>query len=281
MEIICNQLSYHYPFTEKKKGITSFHFKFHTDQIYGLIGPSGSGKTTLLELLDMLKFPMDGTLQIGKDIITPLTKEKDITKLRRKVGYVFQFPEKQFFSHTVKEELSFALYSFSYRLREVDKRVKEALYMVGLDESYLERDPFELSHGEMRKIALASILIYNPKILLFDEPTIGMDAKSKKDFVKLIRKLKNDYKKLIIIVSHDLDFIHTLCDQICVLSNGEIVLSGNRYDVFTQVSKLKKYGVGVPKVIEFSYQVEKKKHVKMGYRNDINDLIKDIYRYVK
>lgn len=281
MEIICKQLTYQYLFQEEEKGIKQVDLSMHSNCIYGLIGTSGSGKTTLLELFDLLKFPMEGTLQIGKQLITNNTKEKEISDLRRKIGFVFQFPEKQFFAPTVKEELSAALYNYSYRLREVDKRVKEALFMVGLDESYLDRNPFTLSHGEMRKVAIASILIYNPKILLFDEPTVGLDAKSKKDFIKLIRKLKNDYKKLIIIVSHDMDFIHFISDEIIVLANGEVVLKGPKYEVFQQVRKLRRLGIGIPNTILFSHKVETKKQIKIGYRDNVNDLIKDIYRNVK
>lgn len=281
MEIICNDITYQYLFQEEEKGIRHINLSFHSNCIYGMVGASGSGKTTLLEMIDLLKFPMDGTLQIGKQQITQFTREKEITDIRRKIGFVFQFPEKQFSAPTVKDEIAMALYNYSYRLKEVNKRVKEALYMVGLDESYLERNPFTLSHGEMRKVAIASILIYNPKILLFDEPTVGLDAKSKKDFVKLIRKLKNDYKKLIIIASHDMDFIHYISDEIVALANGEVILSGPKYDVFMQVKKLKKYGIAIPRTILFSYKVETKKHVKIGYRDQINDLIKDIYRHVK
>ena len=150
--------------------------------------------------------------------------------------------------------------------------------MVGLDESYLERNPMELSNGEMRKVAIASVLVFNPKVLIFDEPTIGLDSVSKDSFIKMLKRLKKKFNKTIIIVTHDMDFIHRLADYLFVLQNGKIVLEGNKYDVFKQ-EDIEKYGIVRPIVMEFAYQVEKQKGVKLGYRDDVNDLIKLTVNY--
>ena len=159
--------------------------------------------------------------------------------------------------------------------------IKEVLMMVGLNENYLKRKIDSLSHGEKRKLGIASILVYNPKILLLDEPTLGLSPQDKKDFIRLIKRLKNNYHKLIIIAGHDVEFIHAVCDQICVLEQGSIFLEGNKYDVFSQEEQLKKIQVRVPQMIAFSNLVYKKIKIKMGYRDEMNDLIKDVYRYVK
>ena len=171
--------------------------------------------------------------------------------------------------------------SFNYRTNEKDKRVSDALKMVGLDDSYLERDPFKLSNGEQRKVAIASILVFNPKIIVFDEPTIGLDYDSKKNLIKLIRMLKTRYSKTIIIISHDIDFIHSISDYVILLDKGNLILTGNKYDILANPSALEYYNLPMPKVVEFSYKVLKNKGIKMGYRDDINDLLKDIYRYAK
>ena len=153
--------------------------------------------------------------------------------------------------------------------------------MVGLDPSYLDKNPQTLSNGEKRKVALASILVLNPSILVLDEPTIGLDSESASNFIKLLRLLKRRYNKTIIIASHNTELLHKIVDYLYVINDGKVVLEGNKYDVFKQEKILKKYGIKVPKIMEFSNTVLEKKNKKIGYRDEINDLIKDIYRYVK
>jgi energy-coupling factor transport system ATP-binding protein len=179
---------------------------------------------------------------------------------------------------TVFEEISFGMKYFKFKTADIEKRVVNALKMVGLNKDYLYRNPFTLSSGEKRKIAIASILAYNPSIIILDEPTIGLDSISKKKLVELIRTLKNRYKKTIILVSHDVDLIHQISDKIIVLNDGKVVLDGNKYDVFKHEAELKKYGIKLPKAIEFSNLVYKKTGKKIGYRDDINDILKDVYR---
>lgn len=283
MEIRYDNVSYVYnPKTALKKvALKDINLTIQDSKINAVIGTSGSGKTTLVELLNSLLVPTKGKVIVDKDIISEKSQIKNINTLRRKVGIVFQFPEEQFFNLTVKKELEFGLLSFNYRTNEIDKRVSDALKMVGLDDSYLDRDPFKLSNGEQRKVAIASILIVNPKIIVFDEPTIGLDYESKKNFIKLIRMLKNRYNKTIIIISHDIDFIHNISDYVILLDKGKLILTGNKYDILGNPDVLKEYNLPVPKVVEFSYKVLKNKGIKMGYRDDVNDLLKDIYRYAK
>ena len=270
MEIICKNVTCHNPFSEYHDDILDVTYTFQSKYIYGVIGTSGSGKTTLLELLADMKVPNSGLIQIKT------TKAK-----QRNIGYLRQNLNHQFIGITVEEELKYTLEAFSYRIKEIDKRIKEVLMMVGLNENYLKRKIDSLSHGEKRKLGIASILVYNPKILLLDEPTLGLSPQDKKDFIRLIKRLKNNYHKLIIIAGHDVEFIHAVCDQICVLEQGSIFLEGNKYDVFSQEEQLKKIQVRVPQMIAFSNLVYKKIKIKMGYRDEMNDLIKDVYRYVK
>ena len=229
--------------------------------------------------MNALMLPTEGTIRIEDYILENKRKVPYINDLRFNIGLVFQFPEEQFFNATVKQEIEFGMKQFSYKLDNIDKRASDALKMVGLNDSYLERSPFSLSNGEMRKVAIASVLAFNPKVIILDEPTIGLDTISKKTFLRMLKTLKNRYHKTIIVVSHDVNMIHKIVYYLFVLDHGKLVLEGDKYEVFTN-ENLDKYQVARPNIIEFSYKVMKKKGIKIGYRDEINDLIKDIYRHV-
>lgn len=250
---------------EKKEVLKNINMKFETGKITSIIGKSGSGKTTLLELIDNILVPTKGEKRI-----------EDVNK----IGFLFQFPEEQFFNQTVKKELEVVLKLSDYK-KDINKRINDVLEMVNLNDDYLNENPFNLSSGEKRKLALATVLILNPKVILLDEPTIGLDDKDKNEMIKLIRMLKNRYNKTIIIASHDMNFIHKITDYIYVLDNKKIIMEGDKYSIFKQEDKLNKIKIKVPNLISFSNKVLKTKKIKIGYRDDINDLIKDIYRYVK
>ncbi len=280
MEIKVEQVKYKYHegADEVLKGI---NMQIEEGKIVAIVGRSGSGKTTLLEMFNALRYPTSGKIKIGDFEISKENKKLDIQKLRFYVGVLFEFPEDQFLSLTVREELELPLRFYNYNYQKIETRVRDVLHMVGLDESYLDKNPLSLSNGEMRKIALASILVLNPSVLVLDEPTIGLDFQNEKSFISLIRLLKVRYKKTIIIASHDTELIHKIADYIYALKDGKVYVEGNKYDVFKEEEKLKKCGVKAPKIISFSNKVFEKKGIKIGYRDDINDLIKDIYRYVK
>lgn len=275
MEIKIKELSYKYPNADKF-AIQNINLDLIDGKINGIIGPNGSGKTTLIEIIAGLKMISSGELEIGKYKINSLFPKE----LRSNIGILFQTSQKQFFNKTVKEEIGLCAKTFNYRINELDKRINDALKMVGLDETYLDKNPFTLSNSEAKKVALASILIYNPKIIILDEPTIGLDSKSKSEFIKLMRMLKNRYKKTIIITTHDMEMLHKIVDKVIVLNDGKVVMEGSKYEVFSKVKELKKYNIIAPKVILFSDKVLNKKKIKLGYRDEVNDLVKDIFRNV-
>ena len=281
MEVKFNDVYYVYnektPISKMVLGNINATFKEGT--INGIIGKSGSGKTTLIELINALIIPTKGKIEVGSNVISKTRKIKNVNNLRYKIGLVFQIPEEQFFCNTVKEEIEFGMKYFKKSVKSIEKHISDALLMVGLDDSYLNRNPFTLSSGEMRKVAIASILAFNPKVIILDEPTIGLDNQSKKNLIKIIKLLKTRYKKTIIIVSNDTDFLLQLVDHVILLDKGKIVYDGNKYEVFKQ--DLEKFGLKRPKIIEFEQMVLEKKNIKIGYRDDINDLMKDVYRYVK
>ena len=282
MEIKFNNVSYTYnPKSPiKKKALSNIDLEIKENQINGIIGRSGSGKTTLVELLNALLIPTVGNIKVDEFIIQKDKKIVNVNNLRVNIGLVFQFPEEQFFNSKVKDEIKFGMKYFDIEVDEIDNRCSEALKMVGLDDSYLNRDTFKLSSGEMRKVAIASVLAFNPKVVILDEPTIGLDSASKKNLINLIRLLKVKYEKTVIVITHDVDLLHQISDHIFVLDNGKLVLEGDKYQVFTS-DELSNYGLIPPKIIEFEKLVLKNKNIKIGYRDDVNDLIKDIYRYAK
>lgn len=264
-----------------KEVLKNINIEIKKGMINCIIGKSGSGKTTLINMINALIVPTTGQIKIDDCFITKESRIVNIGLLRFKVGLIFEFPEEQFFNSTVKKEIMFGLKTFKYKITQMEKRVNDALKMVGLDESYLNRDPFTLSNGEKRKVAIASILAFNPEVIVFDEPTVGLDFNSKNNIMNLIKLLKNKYNKTIIVVSQDVDFLHRFVDYIFVLGDKEVIIEGDKYTVFKEGELLQKNNIEVPKIMEFSNQVLNKKEIKIGYRDEINDLIKDIYRYVK
>lgn len=282
MEIKYDNVSYIYNAKTalRKRALTGIDLEIKEGKINGIIGRSGSGKTTLVELLNALIIPTSGSIKVDNFVISKKNKIKNINDLRVNVGLIFQFPEEQFFNLKVEDEIKFGMKYFKIKDSDIKTRSIEALKMVGLDEEYLGKDTFKLSSGEMRKVAIASILAFNPELIILDEPTIGLDSISKKQLIYLIRTLKNKYNKTIMIITHDVDLLHQISDYIFVLDSGKLVLEGAKYSVFTS-DKLKEYGIDAPKIIQFEKLVQKNKGIKLGYRDDVNDLIKDIYRYAK
>lgn len=229
-----------------------------------IVGDSGSGKSTLLSLIH-------GDMD--------LTGGEIINEDNLKIGFLRQNPEDYFFCNTVYEEMLFALKK--WKVKDYDRRILKALKIVDLNESYLSRSPFEISKGEQKKVALAIILAYNPKVLLLDDPFRNLDYASRKSLVKLLRMMKLRYNKTIIIACSDTDMAFELADEVICLQEGKLVFQGNKFDLFTNNKLLRKSNISVPKLIEFSNLVKVNKNIDIGYRDDINDLMKDIYRFVK
>lgn len=250
--------------------LKNINIKLKAGKINAIVGKSGSGKTTLLELITGILKPTTGKVLIDEKEIDNLNNAFDI-------GYVSQ-DNNQFLQKTVKEELEMLLKLYNYKLKEKKKRINESLIMVGLNEKYLNLNINNLSSGEKKKLALASALILNPSILIIDEPVIGLDRKTKEELKKIFRILKTRYNKTIIFVSNNLDFVLEVADYVYVLYDKEIVLEGKKIDVLSKTDILKKYGIIGPNITSFENLVLTKKQIKIGYRYEINDLIKDIYR---
>jgi len=251
-----------------------------TNQINAIIGPSGSGKSTMIEMINGLILPTKGIIHVGKHRLRNNIRIINSNRLRFDIGVVFQNPDDQFFQKTVKKEIQFGMKYFNYKIDQIEKRTIDALKMVGLDETFLNRDPFKLSGGEKRRVAIASVLAFNPEVIILDEPTNGLDTTSKDMLIKLIKLLKNKYKKTIIVVSHDVDTLYKFVDNVIILSNGHILSEGNKFEVFKNIDFLTENGVKVPQIVEFINKVKVKTGKYLGDIDDINDLIKEIYQNV-
>ena len=278
MEVKFSNVNFYYDKKTKVKNLDSINFRIKSNTIVGITGKSGSGKTTLIELMCGLHIPSSGKITIG-DIIINKKNIFDETKLKNKIGYVSQNSEQQIFNKTVREEL---IYPLKFLNKDVDNsKIVEILNMVGLSENYLDRNPLLLSSGEKKKLSIASVLLLDTDIIIFDEPTKSLDYKSIKVFKRLIKNLKNNFNKTIIVISRDVDFLHAISDEVAVMNEGKILIWGGKYDVFKSIDILEHYNLPIPKVIQFSSIVLDKKNIKIGYRDEINDLLKDIYRYVR
>lgn len=282
MEIVFENVSYSYlagtPLqVDALKDIST---TIKSNEINAIIGPSGSGKSTMIEMINGLILPTKGIVHVGKHRLRNNIRIVNSNRLRFDIGVVFQNPEEQFFCKTVKKEIEFGMKYFEYKIDQIEKRTKDSLKMVGLDESFLNRDPFKLSGGEKRRVAIASVLAFNPEVIIFDEPTNGLDTTSKDMLIKLIKLLKTKYKKTIIVVSHDVDTLYKFVDNVIILSNGRILSEGNKYEVFKNIDYLTENGVKVPQIVEFIDKVKNKTGKYLGDIDDINDLIKEIYQNV-
>ncbi len=223
-------------------------------ELIGLLGHTGSGKTTLVQHLNGLLKPTSGKVVVdGLDIT-----EKDVSLLevRRRVGLVFQYPEYQLFEETVAKDVAFGPKNLGLSEQEVDERVRYALQEVGLVyEEIAERSPFELSGGQMRRVAIAGVLAMRPKTLILDEPTAGLDPAGRRSILGMIRELHAAGGLTVVMVSHNMDDISSLATRLVVMSRGKMVLTGTPREVFQHRELLSSIGLGIPQAAELTQQL--------------------------
>lgn len=223
-------------------------------ELIGLLGHTGSGKTTLVQHLNGLLKPTSGKVVVdGLDIT-----EKDVSLLevRRRVGLVFQYPEYQLFEETVTKDVAFGPKNLGLSEQEVDERVRYALQEVGLVyEEIAERSPFELSGGQMRRVAIAGVLAMRPKTLILDEPTAGLDPAGRRSILGMIRELHAAGGLTVVMVSHNMDDISSLATRLVVMSRGKMVLTGTPREVFQHRELLSSIGLGIPQAAELTQRL--------------------------
>lgn len=227
-------------------------------KVTAIIGQTGSGKSTLVQHLNGLLIPSAGTLDICGFHIQPLLKIKDVKALRKEVGLVFQFPEYQLFEETIEKDIAFGPKNFGVEEEKANELVKQILPMVGLDESYLQRSPFELSGGQKRRVAIAGILVLDPKVLVLDEPTAGLDPQGAKEMMSLFMDLNRTHNKTILLVSHDMEHVMRYCDHVIVLDHGKVLQESDVHTFFEHPEWMIKVGINPPAIIRLKLMLKEK-----------------------
>ena len=256
MGIILDNVSYTYqegtPFASA--ALSDVSLTIEDGSYTAIVGHTGSGKSTILQLLNGLLVPTKGSVRVFDTLITPTSVNKQIRQIRKQVGLVFQFAENQIFEETVLKDVAFGPQNFGVSVEEAEAIAREKLALVGIDESLFERSPFELSGGQMRRVAIAGILAMEPSILVLDEPTAGLDPIGRKELMNLFKKLHQD-GITIVLVTHLMDDVAEFANQVYVMEKGKLVKSGKPSLVFQNLEFMEKIQLGVPKITRFAHRL--------------------------
>ena len=293
MQINLKDVSYIY--NEKtpyeKKVLTNINLTIEEGRYTVIVGKTGSGKSTLIEHFNGLLIPTSGEVNVDEMVIVaPKNKKerrelaKKLRELRKSVSVLFQFSEQQLFETTVLKDIIFAPLNYGISEEEAIERAKELISLVGLDESYLEKSPFELSGGEMRKVALCGVLALEPKVLILDEPTIALDYRSREEIMDMVKTLQKEKKMTIVLVTHNMDYVLKYADIVHVINSGEIAFSGLPEELFSNKELLKDNSLELPEILKFYYQL-KEQNIDIGlfprkYR-ELTDSLKNMIKRKK
>jgi energy-coupling factor transporter ATP-binding protein EcfA2 len=280
MEITFNNVTYKENVRTplEKTYLKNFSYTFTSGKVYSIIGDSDSGKEKIGLLINAVNKPLIGTIKIGK-YLNDGKYIKNINSLRMNVGYLKENPNEFLFNKIVKSELEFGLKYFKYKLNKKNIRISEALKLVGLNEEYLKRRIDSLNISEKKKVSLASILIFNPGVIILEEPSIFLNYRDNEKLIKLIKLLKDKYNKTIILISKDTNLSYKVSDEIILLNKGSIVYAGNK-SILEDEKVLNNINVDVPEIVKF-INISNKFDANLTYTSNILDLIKEVYRNAK
>lgn len=282
MSIIFRKVSHTYspktPF--EYEALNKIDLTFGDGKMIAIIGHTGSGKSTLVQHMNALLLPTSGEVQVDDYIVKPL-KNKGLKQLRKRVGLVFQFPEYQLFENTVEKDIIFGPKNFGVGEEECKVIAKKVIKQVGLDESYLEVSPFELSGGQKRRVAIAGILAMNPDVLVLDEPTAGLDPNGAKEMLDLFVSL-NKQGKTILIVTHEMDYVLEYCQECVVMKDGDVVYQGTPTSLFADNDILEKCELDCPSSFELAKKLKEKGMIlDLSKIKNVETLAKEIARVKK
>ena len=241
----------------EKKAVDDISLKVEENEFIGLIGHTGSGKSTFIQHLNGLLKPSSGEIIIDG---TRVDKSgANLTDLRKKVGLVFQYPEYQLFEETIERDIAFGPKNLDISEEEVQERVKSSMESVGLDyETYKDKSPFELSGGLKRRVAIAGVLAMEPKVLILDEPTAGLDPRGRDEILSEIKSIHEKRKMTVILVSHSMEDVAKIAERIVVLDKGKVFLDGEPRDIFREEDELLGVGLGIPQITSLMRTLKKK-----------------------
>ena len=250
-------------------------FAIEDNDFVAIVGETGSGKSTLAQTFNALLIPDKGSVTVDDYVISYKNrKNRKAKQLRKHIGLVFQFPEYQLFEESVEKDVAFGVKNFGAKPEEALQKAHEALAKVGLDESYYNRPPFELSGGERRKVAIAGILAIDPDILVFDEPTVGFDPASAKDLMNMICEFHKQ-GKTIIVITHDMDLVRRYVHKVFMLEKGKLAFEGTPADLFVHVQNYDR--LDIPQVTKLALLLkEKGMDLDISKISHIDDLINQI-----
>ncbi|KGP89701.1 cobalt transporter ATP-binding subunit [Pontibacillus chungwhensis BH030062] len=268
MDITFDNVSYIYqpnsPF--EHRALENLSFQIPSGSFVAVIGHTGSGKSTLIQHLNGLLAPTHGSVTVGDVTLQAGSKPKNLKALRKKVGVVFQYPEHQLFEETIEKDISFGPLNFGVQKEEIKQRVQETIEAVGLSSDMLERSPFDLSGGQMRRVAIAGVLAMNPQVLVLDEPTAGLDPKGQREIMDMFYKLHHEKNLTTVHVTHSMEDALAYADYVIVMHNGHMYMQGKPLEVFKEKDALNKVGLDVPEIIELTDKMNKRFGLSLEYK---------------
>lgn len=245
--------------------LDNINLELEEGKFYALIGHTGSGKSTLIQHLNGLLKPTSGKIFIDGIDITD--KKTVMSEIRKRVGLVFQYPEYQLFEETIEKDIAFGPQNLGLSPEEISRRVKRAMEMVGLDyEKYKDLSPFEISGGQKRRVAIAGVVAMEPQVLILDEPIAGLDPRGRDDIMGQIKKLHEEYHMTVVLVTHSMEDVAEIADEVIVMSGSQVILQGTPREVFTRIELLEDVGLGAPQI---TYLMRALKHKGFEVREDI------------
>ncbi|MBR2681547.1 MAG: energy-coupling factor transporter ATPase [Exiguobacterium sp.] len=258
MPIRIEEVTYQYqmntPF--ERTALRDVNVTIPSGALVAFLGHTGSGKSTLVQHMNGLLRPTDGRVVVDDIIVTPIRtrrdKKQNLLPLRRRVGLVFQYPEHQLFEETVERDVMFGPRNFGATDAEAKERAHEALRLVGLDETLWDRSPFDLSGGQMRRVAIAGVLASRPDVLIVDEPTAGLDPIGRRDMLALFKRLREELNLTLILVSHDMDDVLAYAERVIVMERGQVAFDGDPFELFQDETLVRRLQLDIPHVLRFA-----------------------------
>lgn len=276
--IIFKNVSFKYNKKSKKNTLDNINLTINDkDEFITILGHTGSGKSTLVQLMNALLLPDSGELEVFGKTIKSKNNDK-LSEIRKKVGLVFQFPEYQLFEETVIKDIIFGPINFGKSKEEATEIAKSTCKLLGIPEELYEKSPFNLSGGQMRRIAIAGILASEPDILILDEPTVGLDPKGRKEILELLQRIQSETHKTIILVTHDMNVVAKASKRVLVMKDGKLIKDTTPRELFSNVDELKEMNLDLPDVSKLAIKLKEAGLIKY---NELPLLKEELLRVIK